>query len=215
MKRGIFLISFLLLMISPVYAKENRLYFTESENRLYYESGLFQEKVFMKHEEMTPGSVYQDSLKIENGTNTTYTLYMKAVPKNQGAAEEALLKSIKMIITVDGETVYDGLATGEKLNNQGTDLQEAILLGDFSPNKTSTMNVETKLLESYSDTSKSNTSSIDWSFYASYGDSETIIPINPYTSTMKKNYSYLLPIIIIFILLLMISFRKKEANQKK
>ncbi len=214
MKRGIFLISFLLLMISPVYAKENRLYFTESDNRLYYESGLFQEKVFMKHEEMTPGSVYQDSLKIENGTNTTYTLYMKAVPKNQGAAEEALLKSIKMVITVDGKTVYDGLATGEELNNQGIDLQEAILLGDFSPNKTATMNVETKLLENYNDTENSNTSSIDWSFYASYGDNE-VIPINPYTSTMKKNYSYFIPIIVVALLLLIVLFKKKEAIHQK
>ena len=213
MKRGIFLISFLLLMISPVYAKESRLYFTENDNRLYYESGLFEGKVFMKHEEMLPGSSYQDTLKIENGTNTKYTLYMKAVPKAQGNVEKKLLKSIKMVITIDGNTVYDGLATGEDYNNQGIDLQEAILLGDFSPKQVSTMNVETKLLESYDNINKSDTTSIDWSFYASYSGEKEVIPINPYTSTMKINRTVFLPIIIAGVLLLIVLFKKKEQKQ--
>ena len=211
MKRGIFLISFLLLMISPVYAKENRLYFTEENNRLYYESGLFDEKVFMKHTDMIPGSSYLDTLKIENGTRTKYTLYMKAVPQEN---ENELLEHIEMIITLDGKVIYAGNATGEDFNDQGINLQNAILLGEFQPNQTSTMEVDTKLLENFSKSEVSSTSKVDWAFYASY-DNSTIDIINPNTFTQRANYNTTLLWFVLGIIAgLIVWFKVKEKSHR-
>ena len=75
--KKILLLLILLLTIS-VSAKENKLYFVEKDNQIFYESGLYDEKVFMKHTDMVPGSSYTDELLIENGTNKVYKLYFNA-----------------------------------------------------------------------------------------------------------------------------------------
>ena len=83
MKKIVLFISFFVFSILSVQAKENKLYFTEENDRLYYESKLIDEDVFMKHIDMTPGENFTDELLIENGTNTKYTLYFKIVPREQ------------------------------------------------------------------------------------------------------------------------------------
>lgn len=201
MKKFVLFISLFALCIISVEAKENKLYFTEENNRLYYESKLIDENIFMKHVDMTPGESFTDELIIENGTNTKYTLYFKIVPREQSAEADELLDNIMMKIKLDDNVIYEGKATGLDYTEQGIDLQKAILLGDFTPSKNSKMVVETKLSENYDNTEFNDFSYIDWSFYAQYDDSEPPVEIIASPDTMKNSFPFAFVFSVIIILI--------------
>ena len=201
MKKIVLFISFFVLSILSVQAKENKLYFTEENNRLYYESKLIDEDVFMKHIDMTPGESFTDELLIENGTNTKYTLYFKIVPREQSNDADELLENIIMNIKLDGKEIYNGKATGLDYTEQGVNLQKAILVGDFTPSKNSKMVVETKLSENYDNTEFNDFSYIDWSFYAQYDDSEPPVEIIASPDTMKNSFPFAFVFSVIIILI--------------
>ncbi len=201
MKKFVLFISLFALSVLSVQAKENKLYFTEENNRLYYESKLIDEDIFMKHIDMTPGESFTDELLIENGTNTKYTLYFKVVPREQSAEADELLENIIMKIKLDEEIIYEGKATGLDYTEQGIDLQKAILLGDFTPSKNSKMVVETKLSENYDNTELNEFSYIDWSFYAQYDDSKPPVEIIVSPNTMRNSFPYTIVFSAIIILI--------------
>ena len=201
MKKFVLFISLFALSFLSVQAKENKLYFTEDNNRLYYDSKLIDENVFMKHIGMTPGENFTDELLIENGTNTKYTLYFKVVPREQSAEADELLENIIMKIKLDEEIIYEGKATGLDYTEQGIDLQKAILLGDFTPSKNSKMVVETKLSENYDNTELNEFSYIDWSFYAQYDDSKPPVEIIVSPNTMRNSFPYTIVFSAIIILI--------------
>ena len=213
MKKFILFISLLILFTPQVYAKENKLYFTESDNHLYYESSLLDENLFMNHTDMVPGDSYKDELIIENGTDTKYTLYLKVLSKEQSSDADELLENIFMKITLDDKVIYDGKATGLDYTNQGIDLQKAILLGDFTPSKKSKMVVETKLSENYDNTEFSDSLYIDWSFYAQYGNNNQPVEIIESPNTMKNIFPFTIVFSCFVILLglgVIISAYKKK-----
>lgn len=214
MKKFVLFISLFALCIISVEAKENKLYFTEENNRLYYESKLIDENIFMKHVDMTPGESFTDELIVENGTNTKYTLYFKIVPREQSAEADELLDNIMMKIKLDDNVIYEGKATGLDYTEQGIDLQKAILLGDFTPSKNSKMVVETKLSENYDNTEFNDFSYIDWSFYAQYDDSEPPVEIIVSPDTMKNSFpfAFVFSVIIILIGLGIIKSAYKKKN---
>ena len=214
MRKFILFISLVVLTIIPVYAKENKLYFTESDNRIYYDSKLLDENLFMKHIEMVPGDSYIDELAIENGTNTKYTLYFKVIPREQSREADELLENIKMKIILDDKVVYEGKATGLDYNSQGINLQKAILLGDFTPSKSSKMIVETKLSENYDNTNMRELSYIDWSFYAEYDNSKPPVEIIPSPNTMKNSFPFSITfsIIVVLIGLGIIVYARRQKN---
>ena len=214
MKKFILLISLFVFGIISVQAKENKLYFTEDNNRLYYDSKLIDENVFMKHIDMTPGENFTDELYIENGTNTKYTLYFKVVPREQSAEANELLDNIVMRIKLDDKIIYEGKATGLDYTDQGINLQNAILLGEFTPSKNSKMVVETKLSENYDNTEFSDFSYIDWSFYAQYDDSEPPVEIIVSPDTMKNSFpfAFVFSVIIILIGLGIVKSAYKKKN---
>jgi len=201
MKKFVLFISLFALSVLSVQARENKLYFTEENNRLYYESKLIDEDIFMKHIDMTPGESFTDELLIENGTNTKYTLYFKVVPREQSAEADELLENIIMKIKLDKEIIYEGKATGLDYTEQGIDLQKAILLGDFTPSKNSKMVVETKLSENYDNTELNEFSYIDWSFYAQYDDSKPPVEIIVSPNTMRNSFPYTIVFSAIIILI--------------
>ena len=96
-KLFVFIILFIGIVL-PVQAKENKLYFTEKGNRLYYESRLIDENIFMKHTNMLPGDNYEEELIIENGN-----MYIICLIKNfllfygdsNKKIKEFILKEIK------------------------------------------------------------------------------------------------------------------------
>lgn len=201
MKKFVLFISLFALSVLSVQARENKLYFTEENNRLYYESKLIDEDIFMKHIDMTPGESFTDELLIENGTNTKYTLYFKVVPREQSAEADELLEKIIMKIKLDEEIIYEGKATGLDYTEQGIDLQKAILLGDFTPSKNSKMVVETKLSENYDNTELNEFSYIDWSFYAQYDDRKPPVEIIVSPNTMRNSFPYTIVFSAIIILI--------------
>lgn len=201
MKKFVLFISLFALSVLSVQARENKLYFTEENNRLYYESKLIDEDIFMKHIDMTPGESFTDELLIENGTNTKYTLYFRVVPRNQSAEADELLENIIMKIKLDEEIIYEGKATGLDYTEQGIELQKAILLGNFTPSKNSKMVVETKLSENYDNTELNEFSYIDWSFYAQYDDSKPPVEIIVSPNTMRNSFPYTIVFSAIIILI--------------
>ena len=217
--KKVLLIIVLMFSLVTVYAKENKLYFYEKDDRLYFESSLLDQDVFMKHEDMVPGSKYTDTLKIENGTETPYNLYFKIVPPNQTQQAQELLEYIEMKITLDGKLIYDGRATGLDYTNSGVNLQKAVLLGEFKPSKESVMVVNTHLKEEYSNTLNRDSSHIDWSFYVQYGDEEepTEIIEVPDTNANRSNFVTIVSVTIIafgmFIMIISL-LNKKKKNRR-
>ncbi len=214
MKKIVLFISLIVFSILSVQAKDNKLYFTEENDRLYYESKLLDEDVFMKHIDMTPGESFTDELLIENGTNTKYTLYFKIVPREQSSDADELLENINMKIKIDGNVIYEGKATGLDYTNQGINLQKAILLGEFTPSKISNMIVETTLSEDYSNTNFNDYSYIDWSFYAQYDESKPLTEIIVSPNTMKNSFPVTI-VISVFVILIGLGIVKYAQKGKK
>lgn len=214
---SILLLSVLLVLPVATLAKENKLYFTNSGDRLYYKTDLYDEKVFLKHLDMVPGKPYEDTLSIENHSKYDYKLYLKVKKRNQSAMAEELLRNIKMVILLDDEVLYEGFADGLDYNSSGIDLTNAIYIGEYKSNSTSNLLVKTKLVEEYSNTENLELSYIDWEFVAEYED--LVIPINPDTGENTRYYIKIvvLSLSILFILLLIVIFgiEKRKLIIKK
>ena len=210
---------FMLLVTANVSAKQNKIYFTNSGDRLYYDTQSFDENVFLQHLDMIPGSSYTDTLNIENHTKYTYKLYMK-IKEVEGQSEEAeeLLDNIKMKIYHDGALIYDGYAKGLDYNESGTNLQNAIYIGEYKPDKESKLLVDTELRTTYSNTENQEYSYIDWEFYAEY--EELVIPINPDTggeifnqNNVIRNIVITLTFILLLILVVLLFIEKNKQER--
>ena len=206
------IITLLLLVTTNVRAVTNRLYFTEKDDRLYYDTDAFDEDIFIFHEDMVPGKEYTDVLSIENDTKVKYKLYMKVKENEQEELADELLNNILMKIYLDGELVYDGYARGLDYNALGVNLQEAILLGNFKAHTNSELVVKTKLADEYSNINNDAISSIDWEFYAYYD--KKVVPVNPATSDNITNYIVMLSVSsLIFIFFIVFIFSKNKRKK--
>lgn len=212
MKKIILILALFIVSILPVQAKENKLYFTDYDKHLYYESSLIDEDVFMKHTDMVPGSSFTDELILENGTKTKYTLYFQVKPKKQSNEADEFLENIQMTIKLDDKVIYDGKATGLDYNNDGINLQAAILIGEIKPSKKLKMTVETSLSKDYDNTNYDELSYIDWSFYAQYEDEVSEIVKSPNTMKNSSSYTIVFSIIIILIGITLIINAIKKKN---
>ncbi len=181
-----FIMLALLFSLNIVNAEENRLYFTNNGDRLYYDSSLYDGEYFMKHLKMIPGRSYEDTLKIENATNYDYRLYMRVKNENQNELAQELLDNIKMEIKLDGELLYTGFANGLDYSHDGVDLTNMVYIGEFKADTSGEIVVNTKLSEEYANIDNHERASIDWEFVAEYND--LVIPINPDTSKDKVGY---------------------------
>ena len=240
MKKTFWLFILGLLLITPVYARENRLYVTGSNYKLAYDSKLIDENVFMKHLDMVPGDSYTDDLIIENNSDLSYDLYFKVVPKNMNAAKREFFDNISMKIYLDENLIYDGGVDGLDYQSMGVNLQDSVLLGTFNIGRIANMRVETSLSKDYSNTNFSDDAFIDWTFYANFdgelnpnpdtgpGDDEDdpnkpgpsdvieILPI-PDTGILGGSSTNYIPSIIIggiVLLLIIFYYNKKEYRQK-
>lgn len=209
MKKIILTLIILLLLTFDVEAATNRLYFTEKDDRLYYDTDVFDKDIFMYHHDMVPGKEYVDELTIENKTNETYDLYLKVNSEAQDSLAEELIDNISMEVYLDGKLIYVGDARGVDYSN----LQETILIGRYHPNKESKLIVKTKLSDNYTNTNNTSTGKITWEFYGRYGSD--IKPILPETGDNISRYVILLSISsLIFILLVMVVYNNKNKNEE-
>ncbi len=209
--KKILLIIILLLSFS-VEAKENKLYFVEDpdEDRVVYESGTFDEKMFMNHRDMVPGSKYTDELTIENGTNTIYTLYFKVITKEQTEAADNLLNNIIMKITIDDVIIYEGKANGIG----SVDLSSAVELGEVLPKKSYKMVVDTYLSTDYTNPQGEDLALIDWAFYAQYQREEPqqIVPI---TGKNSSNWFSIVAVLLIISAVILFAYNNFRGEPKK
>lgn len=209
-------------LVLPISAKEadNKLYFTSSGDRLYYDTKLFDENIFMYHDGMTPGITYTDNLLIENGSNTDYNLYLKIKEIEEDNDANILLDNISMEIYLDNELIYNGKVKGLDYNNVGVNIQEAAYIGKYPKNTKKSLVVKTKLNEDYLSNNKEITSHIEWEFFASYEDDKKVnddnltevLPINP--NTYDNIYKYILITLISLILIIILAIFKEKRNQK-
>ena len=214
MKKLILLIMITVLTVINVNALNNKLYFTEKDDRLYYDSDSFDKSIFMEHYDMVPGKVYVDELTIENKTNTTYNLYLKVVNVEQDELADELIDNIEMQVYLDDALIYDGYARGLDYTDLGVDLQNAILIGEYAKNKESKLVVHTKLSEDYSNINNDSIGKIEWEFYASY--EKNTISILPETVDNISKYIILLAgsaLMFVFLIIFVLNRKnKKELN---
>lgn len=214
MKKLCTLIVVMLFLMTNVNALNNKLYFTEKDDRLYYDSDSFDKSIFMQHLDMIPGRTYVDEITIENKTRTKYTLYLKAVNVEQTELADELIDNIEMLIYLDDVLIYEGYARGLDYHNIGVNLQDAILIGEYPRNKESKLTVYTKLANEYGNINNDSIGKIDWEFYASYD--KKVVPVLPDTSDNISKYIVLLVCssLLFVFLILFISKRKdkKELN---
>lgn len=110
---------------------------------------------FMSFTNMVPGGIYRDRLNIENDSDKTWKLYMKALPREQSALQDELLEKISMKVwytNANGEEklLYTGNATGSTLLTQGdtaggTEGERAVYLGGYKGGQTGSIQVELQL----------------------------------------------------------------------
>ena len=198
------------MMLTIVSASENRIYFKDSGNRIYYESKDLGDEFFLNHTNMLPGSSYTDYLTLENGTNKTYTLYFKVKPKEQTESTIELLNATTMNIYLDDNILYSGGVDGINYDD-GANLQNAIKLIELKPSSKSRIKVETMLSKNYSNMKSTDISYIDWEFYAQY-DEEPAEKINPYTG--DNIYIYIAALSVSVIIILIIFFIRKKDKKK-
>ena len=190
----------------------NKLYFTKSGDRLYYDSGKIDDNTFINHQDMVPGKTYKDELIIENGTKTDYTLYFKIKEREQSNELNEFLDHIEMKIYLDDKLIYQGLAKGLDYTKDGINLQEALKLGEFKSNEEHKMVVETTLELEYSDTTERDGSWIDWQFYAEYKDELIEIEENPNTVDRIKTAFIIFTISLCAIIIILALMKKKERK---
>lgn len=224
MKKILLLIGILFISISNVYAKDNRLYFIEDNDKLYYDSKSFDEELFMNHTDMLPGEIYTDELILENSSKKTYTLYFKIKERQQSEEADSFLNYIDMNIYLDNELIYSGNIKGN--NYEDVNLKNAIKLLDIKPNQISNMKVETYLDTSYDNYNNTTNSYIDFEFYSQYDKEETNINTNDDEVIVEKSEVQLIQpktgdniylyvgLLIISSLTFIILYYKQRVNKK-
>lgn len=218
MKKLLFGIILMLVIISPVCAANNKLYLTEKDNKIYYDDELYHKEEFMEHLDMVPGGKYQDDLVIENGTKLPLTLYLKVNEKEQSKAANELLDNIYMKVSLNNQLIYDGKVKGLDYNANGVNLQDSVLLKTFAIDETANIHVDLYLDSAYSNKDFSDSSNLDWVFIAQFDKEDaTVVEVVPAPITgVNKNY---MPIIIISVglcilgCLIIILASKKKSNK--
>lgn len=210
MKKIIYTVFCLLMFVSFVHAEENRLYFTDNGDRLYYDTDLYDEDIFISNMDMIPGKEYKSELSIKNETSVKYKLYLKVNELKQSELAKELIDNIEMIVYLDGNLIYDGYANGldYSKNKDGVNLQNAVFIGEYDSNKVSKLEVITKLANDYANTENDSISRIEWRFYAEYEDE--VLPINPDTGS-KFNIKMLVILLILLLVAVIIYFVSRKV----
>ena len=158
MKKIILLIFAFFISLNLVSAKENKLYISSSDNKLYYDSKLFDINKFMNYLDMIPGDTFNDELIIENNTKYTFKLYLKIKNRNNND----LMDYLSMKLYLDNNLMYDGDVIGTNLNN----LDDVYYVGTFKPNQVSKLDAFVNFSIDYSNMDNKDTLIVDWIFYA-------------------------------------------------
>lgn len=208
------LVIVLVTFTSCVYAKdENKLYFAEQDNNLYYNTTKFDDKTFMKHTNMIPGKTYTDTLLIKNESKKNdYTLYFQVKERENTELAQELLNNIDMKIYIDDELIYDGDVKGNTYEFNGLSLKNAIKLGEYKKGDVHTLVVQTTLKYEYDVVDNTDEAYIDWTFYGEYDDN--IFPIEENPNTYDGIFNYIIIFLIAGILVVCVEFIWSHGKNK-
>ena len=167
MKKIMYFLLAVILMVSFVNAQDNKLSFFSSENGHFFYTTNLDNNQFIVHKDLIPGKKYVDELKIENLTNKSYKLFMSVNIYDQNELVRELVDNISIKIYFDDRIIYDGVLIGLKYlkDEVGVDASNMIYIGIYDSNSYTNLRVETKLLESYSNIYNRSTVNYDWNFY--------------------------------------------------
>lgn len=131
--------------VLPVHAKDTKkLYFEEQNGTMTWNNVRGDDgNWFMSFTNMVPGGNYQDQLKIENGSNKTYALYMQVIPLEQKKKQDELLELISMTVSTPKKILYKGTASGKEYDNGN--LQNVLYLGTYKPGEEDKIQVDLTL----------------------------------------------------------------------
>ena len=166
-----------MFVIPAVAQVENKLYFSNVGNKLYYDSTRFEEARFMYHIEMSPGNTFRDQLLIENSSSLPYDLYFQVIPIVQSEIADELLEYIDMKIYLDGVLMYDGKVTGKDYSEDDVHLRQVVYIGEYLPGKESLMTVDLAFSPEYA-AGEEVWSRIDWKFWG-VGEHKDPEPMEP------------------------------------
>ena len=188
MKKILFSITLFIIMCIPVYADNNKIYFTENNKRIYYKD---YDGTFLKHLEMLPGEEYNDTLEIENNTKEDYKLFLKFIDKNESNQASELLDNLEMKIYLDDNLVYEGNSKGLIYQDGDYILEDVITIGNMKSKSKHILKVNTKLSSNYTNKDNNDYSYLNWLFYAQYDNKGNIKPINEVPNTIDNLYSWI------------------------
>lgn len=177
MKKMIFTLILLLISISSVSAKENRLILIEQNNKIYYDRNVFDRDYFMKFDGMLPNGKYHDELLIENNTNKKVTLYFKIEEKEQSDEQNELLDNLFMKLYLDNNLIYDGQVKGFDYNLNGVNLQNVVFLKELSQSDSLKFNVDLYLDPKYANKNMDDYARVDWIFYVQQMDTGEVTEV--------------------------------------
>lgn len=207
-KKIYFVIICLCFLWGKVYALENKIYFKESDEKLYYTTNFNDENLFMNHDDLVPGKSYLDELILENKTKNDYNIFLKVSTKDNNT----LLDNILMKIYIDNTLIYDGTIRGIDYNNNGININDVTPLGKIKSGKSISMKVETELSPYYENMTAVEEVDFNYTFYANkienivdnsdieVIDNDKIIEVVKAPNTFKSSIPYIL--IIAFILII-------------
>ena len=213
MKKYLFLIATILSFtcVAQVFAKDNKLYFTDSGNRLYYDSALFDDNTFISHNDMVPGQTYEDTLVIENGTNKAYPLYLKVQDEYRSSAVNEILDNDIVEIYLGDKIVYSGHASGLDYYQGKRLVDDVLYLGTYKGNTKETLKVKSTLDKDYTNKNNNVLASVKWDFITVYDDS--IDTINP--NTGDKMIIYAVALFGMSLAVMISTFIMMNAKEKK
>lgn len=214
MKKILLLIVAFFMSFNIVLAKENKLYISSSDNKLYYDSKLFDTNKFMNYLDMIPGDTFNDELIIENNTKYTFKLYLKIKNRNNND----LMDYLTMKLYLDDKLMYDGDVIETKLNN----LDDVYYVGTFTPNQVSKLDAFVNFSIDYSNMENKDTLIVDWIFYAETDeikDKSDVVEILPAPTTGINLNSNMIGYIILGLCLvgsivIVILFGKKDDKNE-
>ena len=143
----------------------------------------------MNCENISYNKEYSSYMSIQNLTDTSYTLYLKAIPVEQSEQSEELLNSINLTLSLNDEVIYNGSADSTIYDLNYPELNNSICLGDISPNNDYILSATISLNNDYPITDNISCQ-IDWLFYASTIDdnnNDNSNHVNNSTSISKNN----------------------------
>ena len=163
----------------------NKLKLTREDNKIYYDTTLFNPDEFMHHTDMVPGGNYVDELIIKNATKTKLTLYLKIDEPSQNALSDELLNNIFMKVYLNNSLIYNGKVKGLDYNLSGINLQDSVLLKEFAKNEAAKIRVELQLSPDYDNKDYNDYSYLNWKFIAQFDVDNDPTP-NPQPKTVTE-----------------------------